>query len=64
MPHLNKVLIDVTSHPHRGRIGVVIFGMLLLQFGQLLHQCIKIEIGNGGVRQHVVIVIMLMQLPA
>ena len=52
--NLLKLVLLVASYAHRWRIGVCHFWMLCFEFLKLVHQHIKIVVGNLGAILHVV----------
>ena len=62
MRHLTEFLVQVAPHSLGWRVRVVQLRMLRLQVLQLPHQTVKLLIVDNGLVQHIVTVIMFMQL--
>ena len=60
--HLPELLGDVAAYAHRGRIGVVSLGVACLKVLQFVHQEVKFLVGDNGIVQHIIAMIMFMEL--
>ena len=56
--HLYKFVVQVTAHAHRGRSVVSQFGMARFEPHELVHQFVKLLVGNHGRVFDVVVVVM------
>ena len=62
MAYCRKILTEVAAYTLGGRVGVIHVRMLLLKCFELMHQVVEFLIGNCGPVQHIVIVIVCVQL--
>ena len=62
--HLAELLADVTAHALRWRRGVGHFGVACLEGLQLAHHRVKLLVADCRLAEHVVIVVMFVQLLA
>ena len=61
MCYLRKVLVQITTHTHSGRILIFIFRVSLLQILKFTHLVIKLLIRYFRSIQHVIIIVMPMK---
>ena len=64
MFHLCELLIEVAAYTLRWRVGVCHVGMARFEVLQLVHERVKFEVGNVGTIEHIVFVVVLVQLLA
>ena len=62
--HGNELLREVAANALSGRIGVVELGVALLQVLQLAQQGVELLVGDGRSIQHVIVVVVAVQLGA
>ena len=62
MGHLGELLVEVAAHALCGRVGVGHLGMPGLQVLQLMHQEVELLVADDGLVEHIVTVVMLVQL--
>ena len=62
MPYGGEILTEVTAYTLCRGVDVVHVGVLLFESFQFVHHLVKFLIGNGGRVQHVVVVIVCVQL--
>ena len=64
MRNLIKFFQHLTADALGWGVGIEQFGMLLLQGDQLPHQLVVLRIADGRMVQHMIFVVILIQLPA
>ena len=64
MLHLPEASLEVAAHTLGRRVGIVELRMACLQVLQLVHQEVEILVANCGLVEHVVAVVVLVQLAA
>ena len=61
---LRKGPVDVVAHPLRRRVGVEILGIGLLELLQLVHHLVEGAVVDGRGIQHIVVIVVLVELLA
>ena len=64
MLDLFKSLGQVTAHTLRGRERVGILRVTFLQLLQLTHHPVELLVADGGLVEHIVVMVVLVELPA
>ena len=60
--HSGKLVVQVASHTLRRTVGIEEFGMLRFQILQLTHLGIEFLVRDGGRVQHIIIIVVAVQL--
>ena len=60
--HLLEIVGEVATYSLRRRIGVAHLGMPLFKFLQFVHHVVELAVGNLGSVEHIIIIIVSVQL--
>ena len=62
MSYLSELGVDVASYPLRWRVWVEKFGMKVFQILKFAHQMVELLIANYRCIEHIIVIVMLVQL--